>query len=175
MKGEDFALKFAEFLQQRGLRARAWKHIVYLTGDLSVSMSRDGDVSNTFRGKFTFRREDLYPSWRIKWDLAVSDYEAWREGTRAERERQTVLPYEAGDWFDVTEALRGSTKDQLEKLKVAQERGLTDFVSYLLLQLGGMRLHAVIRSAARAERAEVEFIRLPAGDYRVFARDKGVA
>lgn len=174
MKGEDFAQKFAEFLQQRGLRARPWKHVVYLPGDQSVSMSRDGDVSNTFHGKFTFRREALWPSWRIKWDLAMSDYEAWREGTRAERERQAVLPYEAGDWFDVTDALRGSTKDQLEKLKVAQERGLTDFVSYLLLQLGGVRLHAVIRSAAKAERAEVEFIRLPTGDYRVFARDGGV-
>ena len=174
MTGEDFAQKLAGFLQQRGLRARAWKHVVYLPGDQSVSLSKGGDVSNTFRGKLTFRREALYLSERAKWDLAVSDYEAWREGTRAEREYQTSLLYEAGDWFDVTEALRGSTKDQLEKLKVAQERGLTDFVSYLLLQLGGMRLHAVIRSAAKAERAEVDFIRLPTGDYRVFARDGGV-
>jgi hypothetical protein len=37
-----------------------------------------------------------------------------------------------------------------------------------------MKLHAVIRSAAKAERAEVEFIRLPDGNYRVFARDGGV-
>lgn len=173
MKAEDFARKLAEFLQQRGLRARAWKHVVYLGGQ-SVSVSNEGDVSNTFRGAITFRRDLLYPSWRSKWDLALSDYAAWRDGTRAEREYQTVLAYEAGDWLDVTEALRGSTEEQLEKLKVAQERGLTDWVSHQLLLRGGMKLPAVIRYAATAERAEVDFIRLPTGNYRVFARDGGV-
>lgn len=174
MEAEDFAKKLADFLQQRGLGARAWKHVVYLPGGQSVSVSRDGDISTTFRGKITFLRSHLYLSWRTKWDLAVSDYKAWKEGTRAEREYQTVLPYEPGDWFDVTEALRGSTKEQLEKLRVAQERGLPDWVSYQLLRLGGPRLPAVIRAAAKAERAEVDFIRLPAGDYRVFAREGGV-
>ena len=87
---------------------------------------------------------------------------------------QLELVFEPGDWIDVTEALKGSTKEQLERLRVSQERGLTDWVSHQLLQLGGPRLHAVIRSAAREDRAEVDFIRLPAGNYRVFARDGGV-
>ena len=177
---EAFARKFAEFLHQRGFRvANVWTRDgfgvrVYIADGQFVSVSRDGDLSSTSRGKHTFRRDALYRSWRSSWDLAVSDYEAWREGTRAEREAQRVLHVEPGDWFDVTEALRGSTPERLEKLRVAQERGLTDWASHLLLLLGGTRLPAEIRSAARDARAEVFFVRLPAGGYRVFARESGV-
>jgi hypothetical protein len=173
-----YAEKLAELLRQEGFTvAKVWQAPgvgvrVYLAGGQYLSVSGGGDISLSMRGRETFRRDLLYPSQRKSFDRALAAYRALRDrefAARAEEAEEHDRAVESGDWQDVTLALAEASPEQLEKLRKAQQRETYDLVAHYLVQFADRsRLPAILRRGE--SEVEINFIRLPNGKYRTFAR-----
>ena len=170
-----YAEKLASLLRQEGFTvANVWQAPgvgirVYLAGGQYLSVSEGGDLSRATRGRETFRRDLLYPSQRASFDRALAAYRVWQDRELAARAEEQERAVESGDWQDVTLALAKASPEQLEKLRKAQERETYDLVAHYLMQFADRaRLPAMLRRGERE--VEMNFVRLPNGTYRAFAR-----